>query len=184
MRRYSTIAGLFLVVLVFLVTSCFKDGLLNLTNGLSFSVNAKLLPAPISVSFVNADPGITHIPENIYLDFFGEGAHNLFTPTGSNNLVVVEGLVYIGIKDKVVPTANKPLKFGMEVESPGFYPAIYFVSLNNPDNSAIHNGLYGRKGDVASGVSDKKEFHEIASTGFTSSQNLETPLNHGKHRKG
>ncbi len=182
MKTNST-KGLFLVVVVLFASSCFKDGVLNLTNGLAFNVNAKLLPAPITVTFVNADPGVGNIPEDIYLDFFGEGALKLFTPTGGSNLVVVEGMVHIGVKDEVKPSANSPLRFGMEVEAPGFYPATYFVSLYNKDIPQYVTVYLVQKGNTPSGVSDKKEIHQVPSTGFTSSQNLETPLINGKKEK-
>ncbi|MBK8492493.1 MAG: hypothetical protein IPL49_16800 [Saprospirales bacterium] len=183
MRRNSTIAGLFLVALVFLISSCFKDGLLNLTNGLAFNVNAKLLHSPISVSFINADPSVSNIPDNIFLDMYGANAEDLFTPTGGNNLVVIEGLVYIGIKDQIVPTASDPLKFGIRASAPGFYPANYFVSLYNRDIPQYVTVYLVEEGNNPNGVSDRKEYHQISSTGFTSGQNLETPLNNGKEER-
>ena len=183
MRRISTIAGLGLVVLVFLVSSCFKDGLLNLTNALAFNVNAKLLHAPITVSFVNADPAVSNLPDNVYLDTYGEDAINLFTPTGGNNLIVIDGLVYIGIKDEVNPTADQPLRFGIQATAPGFYPANYFVSLYNRDIPQYVTIYLVEEGNNPNGVSDRKEYHQISSSGFVSSQYFETPLNNGKEER-
>ncbi|MCB9284399.1 MAG: hypothetical protein H6563_10025 [Lewinellaceae bacterium] len=180
MRRISTIAGLGSIALVFLVSSCFKDGLLNLTNGLAFNVNAKLLHAPISVSFVNADPATNNLPDNIFLDTYGKDAGTLFTPTGGNNLVVIDGLVYIGIKDNVAPTADEPLSFGIEATAPGFYPANYFVSLYNRDIPQYVTVYLVEEGNNPNGVSDRKEFHQINSTGFDAARQFETPLNNGK----
>jgi len=182
MRRYAT-NSLILFAIVLTFGSCFKDGILNLTNGLALSVNTQLLPSPIIVSFLNPEPGVANIPDNIVLDLFGEGAQDLFTPTGGNNLVVVDGLVYIGIKDGLKPSANKPLKFGMRVDAPGFYPNTYFVSLSNPDIPQ-HISLYlVAEGSMPSGVSDRIETHQMPSTGFTGPQTLETPLENGKKEK-
>lgn len=172
-----------LIAIGLIANSCFKDGILNLTNGLALSVNAQLLPSPIIVSFLNPEPGVSNVPDHIFLDFFGEGAQDLFTPTGGSNIVVVDGLVAIGIKNGLKPTANKPLKFGMRVDAPGFYPNTYFVSLSNPDIPQ-HITLYlVEEGSMPSGVSDKIETHQLPSTGFTVAETLETPLENGKKEK-
>ena len=181
MRRLFTLTGLFLIVLG--IASCFKDGTLNLTNGLVFNVNAKLLPAPITVSFVNADPAQNSIPDNIYLDIFGEDAGNLSTPTGNGNLVVVGGLVNFGIQNGVSPSLNRPLKFGISAQAPGYFPATYFISLNNPDIPQYVTVYLVEEGNYPSGVSGLQEVHQVASTGFTSTQNLLTPLSNGKQER-
>lgn len=178
MRRFTTLTGLFLIAIG--ISSCFKDGTLNLNNGLVFNVNAKLLPAPLTISFVNAAPSQTAIPANIYLDFFGEGAGNLYTPTGSSNLVVVEGLVNIGIKDGVKPTAASPLRFGVDVSAPGFFPGKYFVSVNNLDIPQYVVIYLVEDGNYPSGVSGAKEVHQVSSTGFSNIQHIQTPLSGGK----
>lgn len=179
MRRFTTLTGLFLIAIG--ITSCFKDGILNLNNGLIFNVNAKLLPAPITITFVNANPsGQSPIPDNIFLDFFGEGAGKLYTPTGGNNLEVVNGMVNIGIKDAVKPTVASPLRFGLNVQAPGFYPATYFVSVGGLDIPQYVVIYLVQEGNYPSGISGLKEYHQLTSSGFTSSQNLLTPLSNGK----
>lgn len=178
MRRFTTLTGLFLVAIG--ISSCFKDGILNLNNGLVFNVNARLLPAPVTISFVNANPGQTNIPSNIYLDFFGEGASRLFTPTGGSNLVVVEGMVNIGLGNGPKPTLANPLRFGLNVEAPGYFPATYYVSLRGLDIPQYVVVYLVEEGNYPSGVSGLREFHQLTSTGFTSSQNMLTPLPSGK----
>lgn len=180
-RRFTTLTGLFLIAIG--ITSCFKDGVLNLNNGLIFNVNAKLLPAPVTISFVNANPGQNSIPNNIYLDFFGEGAGRLYTPTGGSNLVVVDGMVNIGLDNGPKPSASEPLRFGLNVEAQGYYPSTYYVSLRGLDIPQYVVVYLVEEGNYPSGVSGLREFHQLTSTGFTSSQNLLTPLSNGKQER-
>ncbi|NUN15931.1 MAG: hypothetical protein HUU55_20080 [Myxococcales bacterium] len=177
-RRFTTLTGLFLIAIG--ISSCFKDGILNLNNGLVFNVNAKLLPAPVTITFVNANPGQNSIPDSVFLGFFGEGAGRLYTPTGGSNLVVMEGMVNIGLGKGEKPSAADPLRFGLNVDAPGYFPSTYYVTLRSLDIPQYVVVYLVEEGNFPSGVSGLKEFHQLTSTGFTSSQNLLTPLTFGK----
>jgi hypothetical protein len=171
------------LILLLVFSSCFKDGVLNLTNGLVFNINAKLLPTPITVSFVNALPGSDLLPDSIRLEIFGEDSGNLVTPAGSAHFVVIEGLVFIGVNDNPNPILGEPLNFGIQAEAPGFYPATYSASLPTRDIPQHISVYLIQEGATPPGVSDQRGAHQVSGAGFSAPHSLQTPLSGGKEEQ-
>ncbi|MDQ1086065.1 hypothetical protein [Siphonobacter sp. SORGH_AS_1065] len=102
-----------------------------------FTINADPFVAPVMIKFVNANVDAVNQPTSFNVSIEGPNSSVVFMSDGSQNYKVTDGLLPLGMRSKVKPTADAPLKFTISATVPGFSPVSYNVTLTDDNASTI-----------------------------------------------
>ncbi len=141
MKRNSTtskkrvLGGILLSSLITLIVFACKDlkdiTTLDPLKDVNFSINANPFSAPVIVRFVNANPTATNQPGAFDVSVSGTNADVVYMSDGSKSFKTAQGLLPLGMRSKVTPSATTPLKFTIHATVPGFSPVSYNVLLTD-----------------------------------------------------
>lgn len=165
------------------LSACKREKLLDLTEGVILNVNTDILNSPLTVTFVNSNPGSGPINTNILIDVFGEDADKLYSPTGEGNLTVVDGMVDIALKKSEKPTPEDPITFGIVAKANGFLPSTYFFSVTDATAHQFATIALIKQSAAPEGVTFTKEVEMSGPAGLAQALNAETPLPADKEEK-
>ncbi|MDQ1086491.1 hypothetical protein [Siphonobacter sp. SORGH_AS_1065] len=127
----------FLAVIVFACKDLKDIANLDPLEDVNFSINANPFTAPVMIRFVNANPTATNQPGAFDVSVSGTNADVVYMADGSKTFKASQGLLPLGMRSKVTPSASTPLKFTIHATVSGFSPVSYNVMLTDTSQSEI-----------------------------------------------
>ncbi len=102
--------------------------------GVKLIVKADATTAPSTFRIVDSKTNSqANIPGNLSVRISGQDEAYVFTPGGSKNLGIFQGLLNVSLRRGLVPTQQRPVSFNIEIDAPGYLGVVYPVTLITAD---------------------------------------------------
>ncbi len=160
-----------------LLTTCVKID--DLTDGVVLYFDADIVDNAATIQFVDANPDVSGVPDNIDVKIEGPGADKLFSLLGEKAPKASGNFLAVGVEKSLDISETNPLVFTVIASAPGYLEGIQKFEITSKEDLEFEFPLVS-KNNPPQGVSMATPTFQAPAAGLPAPQSFMTPMTPGK----